>query len=72
MKHKVGKSRKEPERGSKKRKAVGNDNSLASMYVCKSVAGMSVVENVPTAVYIKHRRDDLLHTSSRLGGRWVW
>ena len=48
MKRKVG---KETERGSKKRKEVGNDNSLASMYVCKSDTGMSV-ENVPTFVNI--------------------
>ena len=46
MNRKVG---KETERGSKKRKEVGKDNSLSSMYVCKSDAGMSV-ENVPTVV----------------------
>ncbi len=41
----------------------------------KCDAGMSV-ENVPAVVNIKtlkgHWRDDLLHTSSLLGGRWGW
>jgi len=51
MKRKVG---KKPQRGSEKRKEVGNDNSLAShvLHVCKCEAGMSV-ENVPAAVNIK-------------------
>ena len=71
MKLKVG---NEPQRGSKKRKAVGNDNSLVSNvpHVCKCDVGMSV-ENVSTAVNIKKLKGPFipLKFSTGCGGLWV-